>query len=424
MKNSLLIPAATLFLSLATPALALPSVPTQQYQTVNLVATSASYGAQITDPSIANAWGIAIRPAGFGGHFWVTANGNGTSNQFVGDVGSTALYQDALAYVQTPGVNGAAGTPTGVVFNPTTGFRITQDAPNGVISNTPAKFLFATDGGVISAWTERRNPNSTSGFDWPLTATTVIDSSNRGSQYFGIGLSKTGALFAADFGVNPAVRVFNDLFVETSQLAYPFAGGTGQTPGDWVPFNVQVLEDNGRESVWVTYAQSKPDEVDPSKIYAGAEDAGPGKGRLAEFSTTGQLLRVCDGGGLLNAPWGLAIASGQWSGTNTDSLLVSNFGDGSIARLDLATCSAQDYLRNSSGEVIAIEGIWGLQFGNGASLGQTDRLYFAAGPEDETAGLFGYVSQVQAQVPLPSTLGLFALGCLGIVLRNTRQMKE
>jgi uncharacterized protein (TIGR03118 family) len=401
---------------------AVPELPTQQYRTVNLVATSESYGAQITDPSIVNAWGIAIRPAGLGGHFWVTANGNGTSNQFVGDVGNTALYKDGLAYVTTPGPNGLNGTPTGVVFNPTTSFKITQSAPNGVIANTPAKFLFATDNGVISAWTERANPRSAEGFDWPLTAITVIDSSARGSQYFGIGLSKTGSLFAADFGVNPAVRVFDNQFIETAQLAYPFATGTGQNPGDWVPFNVQVLEHQGRESVWVTYAQSKPDETDPSKIYAGEEDAGPGKGRLAEFSTSGQLLRVCDGGGLLNAPWGLAIASGSWAGAGSDSLLVSNFGDGSIARLDLASCAANDFLRDGQGDVIAIEGIWGLQFGNGASLGQADRLYFAAGPEDETAGLFGYVTQSQAtsQVPLPGTLGLFALGLLGFFRSKRR----
>jgi uncharacterized protein (TIGR03118 family) len=405
---------ATALTAVFTPiAHAIPDTPTQNYQTVNLVASSERYGAQITDPSLTNAWGIAIRPAGLGGHFWVTANGNGTSNQFVGDVGRTALYQDGVAYVTTPGPGGLNGTPTGVVFNPTTGFKITQDAPNGTIINRPAKFLFATDNGVISAWTERANASSASGFDWPLTATTVIDSSLRGSQYFGIGLSKTGTLFAADFGVSPAVRVFDNQFVETSSLVYPFSTGTGQNPGDWVPFNVQVLEHQGRESVWVTYAQSKPDETDPSKIYAGEENAGPGKGRLAQFSTTGQLLRVCDGGGLLNAPWGLAIAPAQWAGTATDSLLVSNFGDGSIARLDLATCAANDYLRNNAGDVIAIEGIWGLQFGNGASLGQADRLYFAAGPEDETAGLFGYVTQ--ANVPLPGTLGLFALGLLGFV---------
>ena len=50
-------------------------------------------------------------------------------------------------------------------------------------------------------------------------------------------------------------------------------------------------------------------------------------------------------------------------------------------------------------------------FGNGASLGEADRLYFAAGPEDETAGVFGSLSAV----PGPGALGL-AAGLVGLVL--------
>jgi hypothetical protein len=33
--------------------------------------------------------------------------------------------------------------------------------------------------------------------------------------------------------------------------------------------------------------------------------------------------------------------------------------------------------------------LWGLQFGNGVSLGDSNALYVAAGPEDEKDGLFG-----------------------------------
>jgi len=68
-----------------------------------------------------NAWGIAIRPAGAGGHFWVGAGGY--SYQFVGDVTASpdaslrTLFQDALAIVAVPGAGGDAGFTTGVVFN-------------------------------------------------------------------------------------------------------------------------------------------------------------------------------------------------------------------------------------------------------------------------------------------------------------------
>jgi uncharacterized protein (TIGR03118 family) len=387
----------------------------------NLVASHVHYNPQILDPSLVNAWGIAIRPAGAGGHFWVTANGAGSSNQFVGDVGGRPIFQDSLAYVTTPGPLGVQGTPTGVVFNPSSQFVITQVPAIGSVNNAPitaaAKFLFATDNGVISAWTERKNSASASGFDWPLVATTVIDDSARGSQFFGIAASKTGRLYAADFGVTPRLRVWNGAFEEQTAFAYPFADSQGTQPGDWVPFNVQVLERNGAESVWVTYAKSKADEQDMNKIYPGEEDAGIGNGRIAEFRPDGTLIRSCDGSGLFNAPWGVAITPESW-GAAANELLVSNFGDGTIARVSLNNCSGIDFLRTFSGDAISIEGIWGLQFGNGASLGELDRLYFAAGPEDETEGVFGYLAT--AAVPLPSSFFLLVVGLISLFIRRLK----
>ena len=107
------------------------------YVQTNLVASTDAYGASIVDPTFINAWGIAIRPAGLGGHFWVESNGTGTSNQFVGDVGGTPLYSDKLRLVSIPGpVTGgpavSVGTPTGVVFNPGNQFTITQGSITGI----------------------------------------------------------------------------------------------------------------------------------------------------------------------------------------------------------------------------------------------------------------------------------------------------
>jgi hypothetical protein len=77
----------------------------------NLVANKPEFGAQILEPDLKNPWGIAIRPAGFGGHWWLAANKAGKSIQYVGDVGDTPLFQDELKVVDT------LGAPTGVVFN-------------------------------------------------------------------------------------------------------------------------------------------------------------------------------------------------------------------------------------------------------------------------------------------------------------------
>ena len=61
---------------------------------------------------------------------------------------------------------------------------------------------------------------------------------------------------------------------------------------------------------------------------------------------------------------------------------------------------------------IAIDGLWGLNFGNGGNGGNTNILYFTAGPDhDETHGLFGSL----APVPLPGTFLLLGSGLLGIL---------
>jgi hypothetical protein len=47
----------------------------------------------------------------------------------------------------------------------------------------------------------------------------------------------------------------------------------------------------------------------------------------------------------------------------------------------------------SHGKPIVIDGLWGLSFAptTAASI-NPDWLFFAAGPEDETDGLFGYIT--------------------------------
>ena len=69
---------------------------------------------------------------------------------------------------------------------------------------------------------------------------------------------------------------------------------------------------------------------------------------------------------------------------------MGNFGGaGRISAFDLTTGKYVDDLRDGAGERFAAQGLWGLQFGNGASLGDANALYFAAGPDDEKDGLFG-----------------------------------
>lgn len=385
-----------------TPAHAAPN----NYLQTNLVASSDSYAPLHVDPTLVNAWGIAIRPAGLGGHFWIGSNGTGLSSQWVGDAGGVPLYQDELRIVSVPGpVTGsgatpsqpviAPGTPTGVAFNGGLSFVVNQ----GSIT-APAKFLFATDNGTISGWTERKNPDGS--FDRPHNATTVIDRSADGVQYFGLSVDEAGGrLYTANFGQNPGILVYDGGFNDISAsagFANPFGGG-------YQPFNVQVLDGQ----VFVAYAEwgTPGEEV-------------TGSGRVAEFSTGGDLQQIWGDGAGLDAPWGFAIAPADF-GAFSGHLLVSNFGDGSIAAFDPATHAFVDVLRDANGNAIEIEGIWGLQFGNGASLGEADRLYFAAGPEDETAGLFG--SLAAAPIPEADTWAMLLAGLAGVGVMTRRKQR-
>lgn len=210
------------------------------YIQTNLVASTDAYGAGIVDPSLINAWGIAIRPAGLGGHFWVESNGLGTSNQFIGDVPGTPLYSDNLRLVSIPGpATGApsvsVGTPTGVVFNPGAQFIITQGSIAG-----PAKFIFATDTGTISAWTERQNPDGS--YDRQSYAKLMVDRSSAGDQYFGIAMSPNNdRIYVANFGQNAGIQSFNSSFTDVGTPAAfvnPFSTSATPRPGDYAPFDL------------------------------------------------------------------------------------------------------------------------------------------------------------------------------------------
>ena len=50
-------------------------------------------------------------------------------------------------------------------------------------------------------------------------------------------------------------------------------------------------------------------------------------------------------------------------------------------------------LRDTNGKPIAIDGLWGLRFGNG-NAAKTGELLFSAGPDGESHGLLGKIVAV------------------------------
>lgn len=373
-----------------------------QYVQANFVANHAKYSPSMeVDEKLINAWGIAIRPAGAGGHFWVT--GKDISFEYVGDVHNSpdenlrTLHADELKYVTLP-VGGDDKFSTGVVFNGSKeNFIISQKVKNARDIKAPAKFLFASDGGIISAWTERAKKDG--GFDHPDHAVAVIDQSKEGAQFFGLAISANyDKLYAADFGSKPDIKVFDGKFQQINlKFDMPFDENKNGIvdAGEYAPFNIQALKTpEGKNHLFVAYAKTmkcpkKEDSCKNGEIFAGEEDISkPGYGRIAEFTEDGKLVATWIDNGKLSAPWGFAFAPDDF-GALSGQLLVSNFGDGTIAAFNPKTKEFRDFMRNESGKPIAIDKIWGILFGNGESLGDKNALYFAAGPDDEKDGVFG-----------------------------------
>ncbi|MGE3623795.1 MAG: TIGR03118 family protein, partial [Bdellovibrionales bacterium] len=270
--------AATMVLAISFSAQAPAKEAVNQYVQANLVASDPKYRPLILEKGLVNAWGIANRPAGAGGHFWITARD--ISFEYVGDVRNAsdeklrALHQDDLKIVKLPlGEKGEFATST-VFINSKENFIITQQVEGADPITAPSKFLFASDGGVISAWTERKKADGT--FDRAGTASNVIDLSKEGAKFFGLAASAAyDRIYAADFGKNPGIRVFDGKFKPVNIVFdMPFdSNKNGKVDiGEYAPFNVQSLKKStGATHVFVAYARTQA-----------CSDEGVKKGECAE----------------------------------------------------------------------------------------------------------------------------------------------
>jgi hypothetical protein len=95
-------------------------------------------------------------------------------------------------------------------------------------------------------------------------------------------------------------------------------------PAGYAPFGINNI--GGK--IYVTYAQqdgTKHDDV-----------AGAGHGFIDVYDTNGHLLNRLVSQGVLNSPWGLALAPSNF-GVFSNDLLVGNFGDGTINAFDITT---------------------------------------------------------------------------------------
>jgi uncharacterized protein (TIGR03118 family) len=330
----------------------------ETYSVTNLVSDGA-IPALRTDPNLVNAWGLTALPTS---PWWVANNGTDTTTLYNGD--------GVPQFGATPLVVSVPGAPTGAVANPTSSFVVSAGGAMG-----PARFIFATEDGTIRGWNPGVPPPPPAP---PSTQTEVaVDNSAAGSVYKGLAIGSvetSNFLYVTDF-VNGKIDVFDESF---APVEMPFVDPG--LPSGYGPFGIQNIGGH----LFVTYAKQSGgnDEVQ-----------GQGLGFVDEFATDGTFIARVATRGQLNAPWGLAMAPtnfGRFSG----DLLVGNFGDGTINAYapEADGWAHRGQLRTADHKPVTIDGLWGLGFGNGSGSGARNALYFTAGPDDESHGLFGRIT--------------------------------
>jgi len=348
---------------------------------VTPLVSNLSGSAAMRDPVLQNAWGIAFSPAG--SPFWVNDNATGCATLYAGDgtkiglqvsiplPGNTVAPNSCQPFDFSDPPATAPAAPTGIVWNPSAAFLVPG-------TKLPAVFIFATENGTLSAWAGGLTPPDNAVLAADNSANpTPADGAVYKSLVFGLS-AKGGFLYAANFR-HGTVDVFGPTGADG--MFTPTTTDAGfidpRIPAGYAPFGIANIDGD----LFVTYAKQDDQKHD--------DVAGAGHGFVDVFDTDGHLLRRFASRGPLNSPWGVTRASfafGRFSG----KILIGNFGNGHINAYDNDGRFVGE-LEDRYGKAVAIDGLWTLTLGGGRGS-SSDTLYFAAGPNGETNGLFGTIA--------------------------------
>jgi uncharacterized protein (TIGR03118 family) len=367
----------------------------QEYIQTNLVSNvPVTPAAVVTDPNLQNAWGLVHGP---GTPWWISNNASGTSTLY-NTSGLNPLNPSAqsptpvLSPVTIVALNAPGGMPGNGVKIPNAPSQPAPGSPTSAIFNgaasdfllasgAPAVFIFVTEDGTVQGW----NPSINA-----TTAIIKVDNSqvpnkNKGAVYKGATIAEINGkefLLAANFR-SGRIDVFDSNFQQVRISEELF--DDDEIPADFAPFNVQGIGPN----IYVTYAKQDAARHDPV--------GGAGLGYVAIFSPDGRKLAHLQHGDWFNAPWGVVLTPADF-GEFSHTILVGNFRGGTIAAFNPLTGKFIGNMLDSGSAVVNIDGLWALVFGNGGASGPGSTLFFTAGPDNESNGLFGTLTPVSAQL--------------------------
>jgi len=356
------------------------------YEQVNLVSDISGI-ARFPDANLVNSWGITYGPTS---PFWIADNNAGVSTIYNQDgVAASLVVKIPLPDGTCPpnptpqNPNPTLAAPTGIVFNGNASSFL-------VAAGKPARFIFDTEDGTISAWNSGTCAvlvanNSQNAVDGTLNGKST--GLTLGAVYKGLAIGNNGSgdvIYATNFR-DGVVEIYDAQFHFIGFFTDPNITPDAASPG-FAPFGIQNI--NGL--LYVTFAMQNSARHD--------DVAGAGSGFVDVFNLNGVFQHTFASGGVLNSPWGLALAPDGF-GRFSDHLLIGNFGDGRINAFDFHRRHSDGPLKNDRGEAIFIGGLWGLKFGGGGKNATTsalvnglpNELFFTAGIGDEGHGLFGKI---------------------------------
>jgi uncharacterized protein (TIGR03118 family) len=347
-----------------------------------LVANSAGVVATTTtfDANLSNPWGLVTAP---GLPFWIADNNSNLATLYsgTGQIQTNVVTGSSTVGISIPAsAAGVPANPTGQVYNGNGGFLI----PTSKGQET-ALFIFAGEGGTISAWAKDSGATAVTSYD------DGVDNGTHHAVYKGLALGAVNGasfLYATDLH-NNKVDVFDTNFVKPADMQGKFMDPT--MAAGFVPFGIVALNNQ----LYVTYAMQDAAMHD--------ESTGAGLGYVNVFDFSGNFISRFASAGPLNAPWGIALAPAGF-GSLAGDLLIGNFGDGSInifAPNGTSLATSMGPLTVNSGALFAVPGLWSLVFGDGDSDKPLTTLFYTAGFANQTDGVFGSiaVSNVPATNP-------------------------